>query len=239
MNAAKPGKGRVFKPRNHAEYPCLLAVLELRLEADEIIERPQAVILPKLNNGIGLAAGMPVGQSDGLHRPVAQRIFAAGCHDLNRQASLEIGRAFFPFLEFGLFRGLEGGEKRQVLHFVHRAVDVILAGSTGARLVVARLEPGDIQIDRLSVDDRGNCIEEGEGVFICQATDCLGQWCRGQRAGRDNNVFPVFGRQTVYFAALNGNQRLIGKRFGNGCGKLIAIDRQSATGRDLVGVRHC
>ena len=106
---------------------------------------------------------MRVGQPHRLHRPVAQRLAPALGHDLDRQAAVEIGRAF-PFLELGLVAGDQRVDEGVVLRLVHRAVDVVLAGAAGPDLVVARLEPADVHVDRVEMDDRRDGVEEGERI---------------------------------------------------------------------------
>jgi hypothetical protein len=58
-----------------------------------------------------------IGEAHRLHRPEAQRLGAAFGHDLDRQAAVEIGRAF-PFLEFGLLAGQQRLDEGLVLRLV-------------------------------------------------------------------------------------------------------------------------
>ena len=70
----------------------LLAVLELGLEADHVVERAEPIVLAQLHDRIGLVLrGMRIGESERLHRPVPQRLAAALGHHLDRQAAVEIG----------------------------------------------------------------------------------------------------------------------------------------------------
>ena len=104
MHAAEPGELRLFQPRNHAEDAALLAIFELGLEADNVEQRAERIVLPELDDGIGLDLRiMRVGEPERLHRPVAQGLAAALGHDFDRQAAVEIGRAL-EFAELGLFR---------------------------------------------------------------------------------------------------------------------------------------
>src|SRR3984885_7990544 len=54
VHAAEAGEPRPFEPRNHAEDATLLAVFELGLEADNVEERAQRIVLPELDHGMGL-----------------------------------------------------------------------------------------------------------------------------------------------------------------------------------------
>ena len=104
MHAAEPGELRLFEPRDHAEDAPLLAVFELGLEADDVEQRAERVVLPELDDGVGLDLRIVgVGEAERLHRPVAQGLAAALGHHLDRQAAVEIGRAL-EFAKFGLLR---------------------------------------------------------------------------------------------------------------------------------------
>ena len=141
----------------------LLAVLQLGLEADHVEQRAERVVLAQLDDGVGLLAGpVRVRQPDRLHRPVPQRLAAALGHHLDRQAAVEIGRRRLPLLEARLVAGEQRVDEALVLLAVERAVDVVGAGAARAGLVVARLEPGDVHVDRVAVDDRRDGVEEGE-----------------------------------------------------------------------------
>ena len=74
---------------------------------------------------------------------------------------------------------------------VHGAVEVGGALGLGLALVVAGLEPGLGEVDRLEVDDGGDGVEEGERGLVGQAADGGGQGRRGQRAGGDDDAGPV------------------------------------------------
>ena len=104
MHAAEPGELRAFEPGNHAEDAALLAIFELGLEADDVEQRAERIVLPELDHGIGFDLRvMRVGEPDRLHRPVTEGLAAALGHHFDRQAAVEIGRAL-EFAELGLFR---------------------------------------------------------------------------------------------------------------------------------------
>ena len=85
--------------------------------------------------------------------------------------------------------------------------------------------------------DRRDGVEEGERVFAGQRADRGGERRRGQRTGGDDDVVPVVGRQAGDFAALDANaaDRRASAASTAG-GKAVAVDRQRAAGRHLVGV---
>src|SRR5206468_5886700 len=72
MQAAEAGKFGLLQPRNGAEDALLLAVFQLRLEADDVVERAELVVLAQLHDRVGLGAGIVrIGEHDWLHRSVA------------------------------------------------------------------------------------------------------------------------------------------------------------------------
>ena len=84
--------------------------------------------------------------------------------------------------------------------------------------------------------DRGDRVEERQRVLVGQFADGVGERRRGQRPGRDDDVVPVRGRQAGDFGATDLDQGMVVQRLGDGGGKPVAIDRQRAAGRHLVGV---
>ena len=179
-----------------------------------------------------MACGLTVGLR-GLVRPTA----ALG-HDLDRQAAVEIGRRGFPILEIGLVAGDQRIEEGVVLRLVHRAVDVVGAVAAGPDLVVARLEPGDVHVDRVEIDDRCDGVEEGERVGAGQSADRLGKAWRGEGAGGDDDIVPFGRRQAVDLAAVDGDERVILERLGDGLREALAVDGERAAGGHLVRIAH-
>ena len=103
MQAAEPREFGVLQPWNGAEDALLRAVLQLGLEADDVVERAELVVLAQLHDRIGFHGRIVrVGQPDRLHRPVPQRLGAALGHHFDRQAAVEIGRVGLPVLEIDL-----------------------------------------------------------------------------------------------------------------------------------------
>src|SRR5437660_10173608 len=109
MQPAGPRELGAFEAGDHAEYPHLLGVLELGLEAHHVEQRAEPVVLAQLHDGMRLCAWpVRVGEPDGLHRTEPQGFAAAFGHYLDRQAAVEIWRRGFPFVE----RDPVAGEKR-------------------------------------------------------------------------------------------------------------------------------
>ena len=177
MNAAKPRELGALESGNGAEDADLFGVLQLGLEADHVEQRAELVVLPQLHDRIRLLVRLVrIGEPDRFHRAVPQRLGAALRHHLDRQAAVEIGRVF-PFVEARLVAGVQRIDEGGILVAVERAVDVVGAGAARARLVVARLEPGDVHVDAVAMDDRRNGVEEGERILAGEAR-------RARRQGR-------------------------------------------------------
>ncbi len=79
----------VFQTGDQAQDCFLLAPADVGLEADQIIERPGEVILPKLDDGVGTLAGARIGQPDRAHRSKGERVVPARGDLLDGQAALE------------------------------------------------------------------------------------------------------------------------------------------------------
>src|SRR3546814_6643281 len=73
MQAAEARELGVFQAGNGAEDAGLLAVLQLGLEADDVVERAERIVLAELHHGVGPLVAVRVVQADRLHRAVAQR----------------------------------------------------------------------------------------------------------------------------------------------------------------------
>src|SRR5262249_34881719 len=92
VKPAQPGELGLLEAGNHAEDPLLLGVLQLGLEADDVVERAERIVLVWLDTRVRPRAVARLGEAARLHGPVAQRVDTASRHDLDRQAALEIGR---------------------------------------------------------------------------------------------------------------------------------------------------
>jgi hypothetical protein len=130
-------------------------------------------------------------EPDRLHRPEAQRIKPAFGHHLDRHTAFEIGGVLLPLAKLGLGRVEQALMESQILLLVHRAVDIVLA----VALVPATGIPGDVQVDAVMIDDRGDRIEKGEAVLPGGSEHALGERLRRQRPGCDNRQ--AIGRQRI------------------------------------------
>src|SRR3954462_3238468 len=54
VQAAEPGEFGVLETRNGAEHALLRAIVQLGLEADDVVERAELVVLPQLNDRVSL-----------------------------------------------------------------------------------------------------------------------------------------------------------------------------------------
>ena len=169
MQAAEAGKLCALQPGDGAEDAGLLAMSQLGLEADDVPQGAERIVLAKLDDRIrARRAGGGIGEADRLHGSEAKGIAAALGHHLDGQAAVEIGCRRLPLVERGLFARQQRIDEPMVLLPRHGAIEIIGACAAGARLVVARLLPGDGEIDAVEMDDRGNRIEKGELGFARQ-----------------------------------------------------------------------
>src|SRR5262249_6735913 len=148
--AVKPAKARelrVLQARYGAEDARLLAVAELGLKADHVVERAERVVLAQLYDGIGfLVRRVRIGEADRLHRSKAQGFGSALRHHLDRQTAFEIGR-LLELLELGFLACKQRCYEGVILRLIERAIDVIGAVTARARFVVARLKPRAAHVD--------------------------------------------------------------------------------------------
>ena len=166
---------------------------------------------------------------------MAQGLAAAFGHDLDRQAAVEIGHVL-PVLELGLGAVQQGVDEGLVLGLVHRAVDVGGGVSARAFLVIARLTPGDVEIDAVGMDDGGDGVEEAEAFLARRLQDGLGQGGRGQGASGDDDIVPLLRRQAGDLFADDGDQRVGRQLRRHGGGEGVAVHGQGAACRHLIDV---
>ena len=236
MQPAEPREFGMLQPGDHAEDAALLAMPELRLEADHVVERAERVILAQLHDGVRAMAGLRVAQADRLHRPKAQGIGAARRHHFDREAALEIGRRFFPLVKFDFLAGEQCRDKRFVFVAFERTIDVIRDPAARPNFIVARLKPRRVEIDRIAMHDRRDCVEKRQRFLAGQLADRLGQSRRGQRTGRNDDFVPLGRRQPRDLLAAYLDKRLRNERRFDRLGKPHAVDRQRAPRRHLVRV---
>src|SRR6185312_13571574 len=215
MQAAESCELCSFEAGNRAENAYLLAVFQLGLESDHVEQRAEFVVLAKLHDRVRLhVRPMRIGQPERLHRPVPQRLRAALRHHLDWQATVEIGRRGFPLVERGFLSRDQGFDEGVILLAAERTVDVVRAGAAGPGLVVARLKPGGVEIDRLAMNDWGDRVKKSERFLAAQFSHRGGEIGRCERAGRDNDAVP-FGGRDCHFLARDGDQRMRGERAGH------------------------
>ena len=236
MQAAEPREFGVLKPGNRAEYPDLLAMPELCLKPHHVEQGAQLVVLPQLNHGVGLfVALVGVGQPHGLHRAMAQRFDAAFGHDFDGEATVEI-RDVFPVFEGGFFASDQRLHKREIPVAIEGAIEVVAAVAARSDFVVAGLKPGFVHIDAVAVNDRSDGVEEGKGAFACEPGDRLREVGRGQRTRGDDVDIGMIRNYFRHFPADNLNIWLGRDRLGDRGGESVAINRERAARRHLVGV---
>ena len=238
VNAAQSGEAGVFQAGDHAEDARLLRMAELGLEADNVVQRAERIVPAELHHGMGAAAGARVGQPHGLHRAEAQGLRPARRHHLDRQAALEPGREGLPLLELDPVGFKQRLDKRGVAGLVERAVDVVGAAAGRSRLVVAGLEPGDVEVDGIGIDDGRNGVEEGERLAPGERLYGVRKRAVGQRTRGDDDRAPV--RQPVDPPALYLDERLGLQRGGDGIGEVLPVHGERAAGGQAraVGAGH-
>ena len=226
----------VLQAGDHAEDLGLRPVLQLGLEADHVEQGSKRIVLAQLDDGVGLDQRIArIGQADRLHRAVPQGLATTLCHDLDRQAAIEIGDVL-PVLELGLGTAQQGVDEGLVLGLVHRAVDV--GGGVAARtfLIIPRLTPGDVEVDRIGVNDGGDGVEEAQGLLARRLQDRVGQGGGGQGAGSDDDIVPLLRRQAGDLFAHDRDQGVGGQFGGHRLGEGVAVHGQGAAGGYLIDV---
>src|SRR5262249_42138119 len=115
--AVKPAEARelrVLQSRDCTQDACLLAMTQLGLKADHVVERAERIILAQLYDSVRLyVRRVRIGEPDRLHRSEAQGFGAALGHHLDRQAAFEI-RRLLELLEFRFLAGKKRRDKRLV-----------------------------------------------------------------------------------------------------------------------------
>ena len=211
-------KFRVFKAGDHGKHALLLAPLEPRLEADEVIHRPRFVFRAQLHSGVGFAPGSGIDEPDGLHRAEGHHHFPARGHDLDGHAAFKDLRAVEP-VHLGLFGGQQRVIKRLVFLTVHRAVEVIVAAA------VASLAEDFRHIQRFAGDDRRGRVVEIQRFQPRQGGNFFRQTVAGQRAGGDDGVGL---RQFTKLAFLDLDKRMAAHGLRHIIRKFFAVHRQRA-----------
>ncbi len=179
---------RLGQPWNHPQHPILLAIFEICLEADQVVEGPGGVVLTQLHDGVGPLARAWVAQPHRSERTVGEGFLTARAQHLDREAPFkEIGIVPFEVSQRDPLGVRQSFVEGVVFGLGHRAVDVV------ARLAftspIARRAERDRHIDALKLDDGRDRIVEVERVPTGQRLDSLCQVRRGEgAAGQDDGL---------------------------------------------------
>src|SRR5208282_3083490 len=111
-------------------------------------------------------------------------------HHFDRQAAVKIGRRL-EIVKPDLLASEQRVDKGLVLRAGQGTSDVIGGGAGGPGLVVARLEPGDTEVDRVAMHDWRDGVEEGKRCLAGERTDRIGKRRRGEGASGNDDAVPV------------------------------------------------
>jgi hypothetical protein len=115
-----------------------------------------------------------------------------------------------------------------------RAIDIVGTIAGGACLFIAGLEPGDVEIDRVTVNDGCDGVEEGERIMAGRTPNRVTQCRRSERpCGNDGRV-PFRGGQANNLLPANLNQRMTFEGRGDISRKSVTIDRKRRAGGKAV-----
>ena len=173
---------RLLQPWDETEYPLLLAVAQIGLEADQVIERPGQVVLPQLHHRVGPLPRARVGQADGAERPEGQRLPPARRQHLHRQAALkETGILPLEAVQRDTLRRHQRFHETVVLLLRQRAVDVV-----GITPPITGSPKRDGHINRIGGHDGSQRVVEVQVLLARQRGDTLRQRVGGEGAGGDD-----------------------------------------------------
>src|SRR5829696_4758983 len=226
MHDAHAGEVGVLEAWDSPEYTPLLAPLQARLEADEVVEASLGVVLPQLHDCVGNLAGSGVREADRLHGPEAEGVFSAPGYGLDRETALEV-QVLLEILYGAELGGSQVLYEGIVLLFGHRAVQVC-----SLTLTVAGGAVDDGVIQGVAVDDgRGRVVEverlPGKILYLlCQSVRGQGACRYHGRTLRD--IRDLFADHLYIRVGVD--------RLGNGAWKVLAGDPEGAARRDRVGL---
>src|SRR5215831_10951805 len=90
MDLAVAQETGIFEAGNKPQHACLLAELQVILEADKVVGVGAQIFLAELHDGKGHLAGFRISQPDRLHRSEAKRIAATAGDLFDGKASFEV-----------------------------------------------------------------------------------------------------------------------------------------------------
>ena len=241
VHDAVPHELGVFEAGDHAEHPLLLAPLQIRLEADDVVQRPLLVLGAELDVRPGAVAGVGVHQTHRAQRAEPHGVGTAGRHDLDGHTALvdrdgvglfavgiRVGRGSLlgtgvKIVERGALGRRQRCMERLVLGLVERTVQIV-----GLAPVVAGRGEDPVVVQALGRDDGGHSIVEMQPLVAGQAADLVGQRTVGQRAGGHQDGSALV--DLLHPLPPDGDVRALLHPAGDGSAEGVAVHSQRAAG---------
>ena len=217
----------VAQRRDHGEHTLLLREFQMGLETHQVIHTLCRIVLPQLDNGVRLLAGVGVNKAHRLQGAETEGVGTAAAHNLHRHTAFE-NPLVLKAVDFCFLRMDQLMEECFVLFLVHGAVDII-----GGAPVIAALPPGLGHIHRLGGNQGCGSVKEVEVSGAEVLADGLAEVIRGQRAGGDNHR--TIGNLHHFFGN-DGDIRVIANFLGDHIGETLAVNCQTAAGLHTGGV---
>jgi hypothetical protein len=166
VNGAEAEELRVLEAGDHAKDALLLGIAKPRLKSHEVPHAAGAILHAKLDDGVRLAPGAWIDETDGLHRPEAQRLAASSRHLLGGHASLEV-RHGVELVRRRLIGGGERIDERLILLARHRAIQVRAGRSRPPSSPCRSARHGRRRrVDRVVRDDRRDGVVESQRLDV-------------------------------------------------------------------------
>ena len=150
MNLAVAEEGCVFKAGDEFEDAVLFAVLQVILEAYEVVAVGAEVLLTELHGGVGPTARLWVGKAHGFHGAEAEGVAAAAGGLFDGETAFEVLELFgrrFPYF------GIRGAACKMRGFFAALRMTIILAWIRFEMCRRVEIDPEELQI--LSMCYRG------------------------------------------------------------------------------------
>ena len=185
VHLAMPHELGGFQAGDEAQDPLLLAPAQIGLKADHVVQGRGAVVLAKLDHGVGPAAGARVDEAHRLEGAKGQRL-------LPPSRQLFHGQTGFEKAGVLLFKGPQGDglggqqflDKAMVFLFGHGTVEIVPFALAAAVTAGAEADGG---VDGFGGDDGGHGVVEVEVLGAGEVADGLGQAGRGQGPGSQHH----------------------------------------------------